>query len=347
MSWHGVFGHDRIVELFRLALTRHRLASSFLFTGPSGIGKRTFALRLAQALLCQKHSEESLDPCGTCSSCIQVAAGTHPDLDIVAKPEEKSFLPLDLLIGDKEHRRREGLCHNLALKPFMGGRKVAVLDDADYLNEEGANALLKTLEEPPPQSVLILIGTSPAKQLPTIRSRCQLIRFHPLEEAIVAQILRDRGFAASKEEAERLARLSGGSIEQAQKMAAPELASFRRMFFQRLAEVDFNSVALAQTVSKFVEEAGKEASLRRQRLHQVVDFAADFHRGWLRAEEGLGGDNDPEMQSVFQGAMQKNLSGEAIAERLSLCLESQRIIDRNVNATTFVESWLDSLVEKR
>ena len=159
---------------------RGRLASSFLFAGPAGIGKRTFALKLAQAMLCQTRPEEALDPCGTCPSCAQVAAGTHPDLDVVAKPDDKSFIPLELLIGEREHRRREGLCHNIGLKPFLGGRKIAVIDDADYLNAEGANALLKTLEEPPPRSVLILIGTTPAKQLPTIRSRCQLIRFRPL-----------------------------------------------------------------------------------------------------------------------------------------------------------------------
>ena len=80
-----------------------------------------------------------MDPCGECPGCVQVAAGTHPDLILVAKPEDKSFLPLELLIGDKEHRMREGLCHDIGLKPFMGGRKVAIIDDADHLNAEGAN----------------------------------------------------------------------------------------------------------------------------------------------------------------------------------------------------------------
>ena len=130
-----------------------------------------------------------MDPCEYCPSCLQVAARTHPDLEIVSKPEDKSFLPLELFIGDKEHRMKEGLCHRIAMKPFQGGRKIAIIDDADFLNAEGANCLLKTLEEPPPQSVLILIGTSPAKQLPTIRSRCQLIRFRPLRTDQVEELL--------------------------------------------------------------------------------------------------------------------------------------------------------------
>jgi len=206
MTWHGVEGHDDVVEQFRRALQRRRLASSFLFAGPEGIGKRTFALTLARALLCRNRPEEMLDPCGECPACAQVLAGTHPDLEQVAKPKDRAFIPLELLIGDKEHRGREGLCHNISLKPYMGGRKIAIIDDADHLNPEGANCLLKTLEEPPPKSVLILIGTSPAKQLPTIRSRCQLIRFRPLPADVVAELLIARELVADAADARRLAR---------------------------------------------------------------------------------------------------------------------------------------------
>ena len=85
--WQGIHGHDQIVEQFRRALRRGRLASSFLFAGPAGVGKRTFALKLAAALLCDNRAEEDLDPCGECPACVQVAAGTHPDVEIVAKPE--------------------------------------------------------------------------------------------------------------------------------------------------------------------------------------------------------------------------------------------------------------------
>ena len=147
MAWHGILGHDDVVEQFRRAVTRGRLASSFLFVGPAGIGKRVFAIKLAQALLCSTRPETALDPCETCPACVQVHAGTHPDLQYVCKPDDKSFLPLELLIGDKEHRGRQGLCHAIAMKPFMGGRKVAIIDDADYLNPEGANSLLKRSEE--------------------------------------------------------------------------------------------------------------------------------------------------------------------------------------------------------
>ena len=146
----------------------------------------------------------------------------------------------------------------------MGGRKIALIDDADLLNEEGANCLLKTLEEPPPRSLLILIGTSPAKQLPTIRSRCQLVRFQPLA-------IRDGGRAVSRAglgrtdaaEARRLAQHSEGSVGRALELADPALWAFRSTLYGHLAAVRLQSVRLAPSVSAFVDEAGKEAPARR------------------------------------------------------------------------------------
>ena len=104
MSWQGITGHDAVVEQFRRALERGRLASTFLFVGPPGIGKHTLALKLAQALLCQQHDPAKLEPCGHCPDCTQVLAGTHPDLLEVRKPAEKSNLPVELFIGPRERR---------------------------------------------------------------------------------------------------------------------------------------------------------------------------------------------------------------------------------------------------
>ncbi|MBN2581102.1 MAG: DNA polymerase III subunit [Pirellulales bacterium] len=327
MSWHGIDGHDAVAEQFRRALERRRLASSFLFVGPAGVGKRAFALKFAQALLCERRPEERLDPCEACPACVQVAAGTHPDLDVVGKPADKSFIPLELLIGDKEHRRREGLCARIGLKPFGGRRKIALIDDADYLNAEGANALLKTLEEPPPRSVLILIGTSPARQLPTIRSRCQLIRFQPLPAEILARLLIEQGVAGSPEEAERLAALGEGSLQRAKQLVQPELGQFRDLLYAELQQGTFNSPRLAQNVARFVEGAGKEASARRQRLHIIVRFATDFYRKRLRTEAAAQQAPDP----------------DRTARRLDCCLETDQQIDRNANQATLIEAWLDTL----
>ena len=346
MSWHGIQGHDDVVEQFRRALARGRLASSFLFAGPAGVGKRTFALKLAQSMFCQTQPEESLDPCGTCASCSQVAANTHPDLDVVGKPDDKAFIPLELLIGERERRRREGLCHNIAVKPAQGGRKIALIDDADYLNAEGANSLLKTLEEPPPRSVLILIGTSPAKQLPTIRSRCQLIRFRPLSIDVVADLLVSKGFVSDAAEARRLAQYSEGSLQRALELADPELWSFRNTLLERLSEPTLASVELAKTVASFVDEAGKEAAARRARLRQVVAFAAEFYRQLMHAQCGTSLSEDKELRNQVSRAVERGLvDSELSAVRLDRCLDAAAQIDRNANQSTLIECWLDDLAK--
>src|SRR5262249_48840832 len=140
ISWHSVRGHDRVVEELRGALEQGRFPHALLFVGPQGIGKRTFAVTLAQALLCERSTEAALDPCERCPSCLQVKAGHPPDLLQVARPEDKHDLPIRVI---------RDLCIDLGLKPARGARKVAIVDDADDLNEEASNAFLKTLEEPP------------------------------------------------------------------------------------------------------------------------------------------------------------------------------------------------------
>jgi DNA polymerase III subunit delta' len=340
--WQGILGHDEIVERFRLSLSRGRLASTFLFVGPAGIGKRTFALKFAQALLCQTHPATALDPCGACDSCVQAAAGSHPDLLLISKPPYKSFIPLSCFLGDEQRRMREGLCHDIALKPFMGGRKVALIDDADYLNEEGANSLLKTLEEPPPNSLLILVGTSADKQLPTIRSRSQIIRFRPLAADWVAELLVSRGLVDDPGEARRLAQFSGGSLERALELADAELWQFRLQLFDQLAKQRFDSVTLARETNAFVEAAGKEAAARRNRIRQLICFATDFYRHRLRVVSGLPPDGDAELCRVVRLAAGQS-DPEWLASMLERSLEALAHVDRNAHQATLIDCWLDDL----
>ena len=233
-----------------------------------------------------------LEPCGHCESCRLFDAGTHPDLDVVGLPKDKSTLPLDLFIGDKEHRNQDGLCHRIALRPFLGGRKVAIIDDADYFSQESANCLLKTLEEPPPKSLMILIGTSPSKQLPTIRSRSQVVRFQPLAADTLAEILLSTGVVTDTEQSVRLASYGEGSIERAREIADPALWQFRAQLLHDLSSAAPNPVRLAKAIQAFVDDAGKEASERRDRLRTIVAFAEEFYRGLMRAEVrgDVGGD---------------------------------------------------------
>ncbi len=344
MSWQGIEGHDEVVEQFRRALARGRLASSFLFVGPPGIGKRMFALKLAQSLLCENAAEADLNPCGTCPACLQVIAGSHPDVDVVAKPAERSSIPIESFIGPKERRMREGLCHSIGLKPVSGRRRIGIIDDADWLNVEGANCLLKTLEEPPPRSVLILIGTSLARQLPTIRSRCQVVRFAPLDTETAARLLLQQQVVPDESAARDLAELSGGSLSIAAELADESLREYRQHLLATLAKVDWDSVALASEANQFIEKAGKDAPSRRSRAKRLLGFAADFYRGVVRALAGLPVLGDTALQQAAAKAAQRwPGSAETASACFDRCADAVQEIERMAMVNLVIDCWADEV----
>jgi DNA polymerase-3 subunit delta' len=271
-----------------------------------------------------------------------VASLNHPDVEVIAKPADKSFIPLELLIGDAEHRMRAGLCYNIALKPFSGRRKIAIIDDADYLNKEGANCLLKTLEEPPPRSVLILIGTSEQRQLPTIRSRCQSVRFQPLAESDVAELLVEGGLCDDAAVAHAAAAHSQGSLERAALWCNGSLLEFRRELMELLGESEVDLQSVAKRINRFLDEAGKESASKRERLRLVVSLAEEFYRAALLTVNAGQAPADRELASAVAAALRWMPAGIPAA-CLDLCLDAYAHIDANANQATLIEWWLDEL----
>lgn len=353
MSWTEILNHDSVIDRFRKSIQNDRLASTYLFVGPEGIGKRTFALKLAESLLCETTPEDVLEPCGTCPGCQQVRASTHPDLIQIAKPKDKAFIPLETFIGDKEHRRREGLCHDIGLKPFRGGRKIAIIDDADFLNQEGANSLLKTLEEPPPKSVLILLGTSEKRQLKTIVSRSQVIRFDSLTNPQVLQILSGLNNEELEIPLDRLANTSNGSVQQALKLAAPMVLDFRKDLMAQLATLDPGKDEFNTTIIEFVDAAGKDNAKKRARLAMTSDFAISFFRELYLELTGVSQDPQRQDEEVAEFARQAasafsndTAHGIEIAARcIERCTQMHRQIYANANAPTMVDAWLRDLAK--
>jgi len=350
MSWQDVLGHDRQFQWFHQQYSSGRLGSSFLFVGPSGIGKRTFALKLAQALLCDEDPDGSLVPCETCSACQQVKSSSHPDLLTLRKKDDKSVIQVSQLVGEKERRMREGLCYDISLKPYYGGKRIAIIDDADYFNEESANALLKTLEEPPPYSIIILIGTSKQRQLPTIRSRCQIIRFAPLQDDSLAQLVLSQGLIQDEQQARQLAALGNGSIENIRALIGSGMTEFRDEFFPRLANVATMLPELVSLVNAFVDQAvvdipkDQKAKGRRDCLRQIIQVTTDFYRQLMRE---LAGASLPH-GDLFAGPVEmaiRNWPGnvETALACINSCLEADVRVSQNANLKTLVEYWLDQL----
>jgi DNA polymerase-3 subunit delta' len=351
MAWQGIEGHDAVAEQFASAAARDRIAGAYLFIGPPGVGKGTFALALAKSLVCSA-ARPGLVACDACASCAQASAGSHPDIDVVRKPEDRATIPLEAFIGDADHRMREGLCWRLLLRPAMGGRKVAVILDADHVSDEAANCLLKTLEEPPDRAVIILVGSSLERQLPTIRSRCQVVRFRPLEEGAVLRILESeaagRGEPADAEALRSCARSSGGSLHRARLLLDPTLAGFRGRLVTLLGHRPLHGVELARETIELVDAAGKDAPPRRARLRLVLEDAVDFYRAALRHAVAGEVPNDSALaRSVAAWAGGAGDPAEDAATAMRHTLDALAAVDRNANLTMLVDAWTAFLEEPR
>lgn len=334
MSWQRVKGHDELVSSFARAFARGRLAHAYLFVGPPGVGKRLFATQLAKSLLCESPPAGRFDGCDRCPACHLVDAGTHPDFFAVARPEDKLEVPVEVV-------RR--LTADLAMKPARGGRKIAIFDDADDLNEESANAFLKTLEEPPTGSLLVLIGTGADRQLPTIRSRCQVIPFRPLPEELVRELL---GADTEIDSAivGRLAKLSDGSPGLARELADPALWEFRRELFEDLERATADGPGLAGRWMNLVESAGKESSAQRRRASLVLRLLVDGFRQALgyAVDQSLTAAEAGETQTMRQLA--RKLGPDGILHRIDRCLEADLQIDRRVQLILVLEGLIDALI---
>jgi len=346
MAWQGISGHDAIVEQFRRSLSRGRLASTYLFVGPEGVGKRSFAERLAQTLLCPEREVVAMAPCGVCPSCRQVVSGSHPDLLTIEKPADRNVLPIELLVGSRDHRMQQGLCHDIGLKPFMGRRRVAIIDDAEHLNEESANCLLKTLEEPPPFSLLILCATSEEQVLSTIRSRCQMIRFRGLPTDVVADLIVKQGIVTERSAAERLAEYAEGSLGRARDVADGGLWEFRGKLLAALARGPIDAPRLSVVVAKFIDQAGREAVARRHRARYVVRFTIEFYRALTRSLCGATPATDHELSAAVEQAVSHFSAGvDAAVSCVDRSLEALDHIGRYAHQSAWLECWLNDLAE--
>jgi DNA polymerase-3 subunit delta' len=203
MSFKNVLGHSRPIELLKRAIQRDKIAHSYLFLGNEGIGKKWVALQFAKALNCLDEGIERGDACDHCLSCKKIDHALHPDV-LLIEPVGQGIKKEQVIQMQKE----------LAYKPYEGKRRVCILTAADRMAHDIPNTLLKTLEEPPLHTVIILLAKNSRFILPTILSRCQPIRFNPLPISVVSKWLME-GTGCDETEACLLASLSEGSLGKA------------------------------------------------------------------------------------------------------------------------------------
>ncbi|MEK7711392.1 MAG: DNA polymerase III subunit [Planctomycetota bacterium] len=357
MSLADIKHQPHAQRFFQQAVGRDRVPHAYIFHGPDGVGKEMFARGLAQLLLCETPVDRTLsDPeahavgvgqlrlgCGACDDCRAVAAETHPDLHLIYRQLNREH-------PDADVRKRKGLglgvdvlrhfvIDKVGLKPLRGRAKVFVIREADGMNVQAQNALLKTLEEPPGTTFLILLATALDELLPTTQSRCQVVRFDALPTAFVRAKLDNLRPGLPANQLEWYAKNADGSIGQAVECVDDELFALNDLLSALLADYDSRrTAALTEMVTGGAKSLGERYRKRdaeitdteatRRGLKTVFRLAAGWYADALRA--GAGG-------------VGRRFDTESPAAAINRIAEAERQLDLNANTQLVVETLSNDL----
>ncbi len=309
MPFADILGHDRIIEVLKRSLRSGKTAHSYLFEGVSGCGRRKTALTLIQALFCKSSTD---DACGVCPSCRKIDSGNHPDIHLLSPLPDKR----DISIEQLREMQRE-----LSLRPYEAPRKACIIDPAERLNANSANSLLKTLEEPPGNALIILLTENAEMLLSTVRSRCQLIRFAPLSLEHILLLLERSG--VSQEAATLVAPMSGGSLQKALELDNESLVARRENVLAKMEKLSINQIAT-------IFDAAEEFSGNRDATLELLDMLLSFFRDAVH----LGAGSGEIVNRSVRPAIESIASRRSLPHNLRLLeqiYETRRAVQRNAN----------------
>lgn len=317
MTFDQILGHEHQKEILRRGLVNGRIAHAYLFSGPDGIGKRLMAMALARAIVCLEQRG-----CGHCQACRKIDHQNHPDLHIL-EPDGSSI----------KIEQVRAFQRDLNLKPLEASRKICMIEQAETMTAGAANALLKTLEEPRGDTLLILLTAQPNRLLETIRSRCQPLPFtrHP-NSRIQAELEKQLGIDAT--ESHVLAALSEGSFKKAFGKDRELYLEQRRDLLKTLTGLSSGSIL---PILDFAEQLAADKTV----LIDILEIFQAFFRDVLMTLEGRGDEelvNLDLKHKVHRVAAHENVA--SILDKLDALMTVRRQLDRNVNRQLAMEVLL-------
>ncbi len=308
MPFNRVVGHGRIIEVLRRTLRFGKTSHSYIFEGPEGCGRKTVALELIQALFCSKVADDS---CGVCPTCLKVAGGNHADIHLI-QPDGQ-FIKIEQV--------RE-LQRELAFRPYEAPRKACIIEQAERFNIAAANSLLKTLEEPPGNAIIILLTENAGMLLPTVRSRCQLISFSALAPEQVQVLLERDGMSADT--ARLIAPLAGGSMAIARSLDNDTLSAKRDTLLKRLAELDLHRIST-------IFDASEELGGNRDETLETIDVLLSCARDVLYTAAGCNQIVNEAVRPAIESLAARFPLPSAV-QMIDEIREVRRAVQRNANS---------------
>lgn len=326
-AFEKIIGNEDAKNYFKKAVEEKQLSHSYIFEGAYGVGKNTFALELAKFILCEE--KEGDKPCNECKSCSMINASTHPDVIHIEKDTKIT----------KVETIRENIVREMDIKPYQSDYKIIIVKAADSMSIQGQNAMLKTIEEPPSYGIIILVCENLASLLPTIKSRCIVVRFNPIDKEQMRRYLQSKGINGIQQEV--FEQISNGSIGVINDILQDETyLEIRKQSINYLSRLE-----KAQIME--IYEIVKEITDDKENIERLLEFWLLWYRD-IAVVKATNSSNlyykDYQQQLLD---MSSKLTYNKVSQNIEFIKKAILDIRQNIYSTFVIENLLLKLKERK